>query len=98
MKQFKSETIIISKQAWFFLQNHQRLSRGGKAASESFLERAWNVVNRNDGANPATHPINENEIRIDKDNFGKLETVKSVLTEKGFGYRQDGFVVEGFNL
>ena len=54
---------------------------------------------RNLGANPATHPIEENEIRVEHGNFCMtIEEVKSALTRGKFDFRQDGFVAEGFNL
>lgn len=99
MREFKNETVIITKEAWKFLQDYDRESRGYKKVNPEWLERCWQRAFRNEGANPQIHPIAAEEIRIHKDCFSTAwDKVKSLLTEKGYGYRQDGFVLEGFNI
>lgn len=99
MKEFKHETLIISKKAWKFLQDYERESKGYKKISPEWLEKCWQRALRNEGANPQTHPISSDEIRIYKDCFSyDWNEVKNLLNEKGYGYRQDGFVIEGFYI
>ena len=101
MKKFNHETIIVEKSGWEFLWNTDRVDRGFEPLSQERLDDVWNrrCVNKNRGANPKTHPIAENEIRIDKDTFSiKWETVKSLLKDNGYKYRQDGYIVEGIYL
>lgn len=89
----KLETIIITKDAWKFLRNKSRTMKGYSILSEEALNKCLSQVKLlNDGANPETHPINDNEIRIDKECFSiELDKIKNLLNENGFGYRQDGF-------
>ena len=99
MKTFKDETIIISKEAWLFLQKYNRTSRGYPEHSAKWLERLWNDGFRNAGANPKTHPINDNEIRIYRDCFGiSWDKIKTVLIDNGFSYRDDGYIIEGISI
>lgn len=99
MREFKHETIIATKEAWKFLENYYRTSRGFKEAKDEWLEKMWAKKFRNGGANPKTHPIGENEVRIEHSDFlMKIEEIKSVLKDNGFSYRQDGFIQEGMNL
>jgi hypothetical protein len=99
MKEFKHETMVITKEAWKFLENHYRTSRGFSEAKEEWLEKQWNRAFKNGGANPATHPIAENEIRVEHGSFlMSLDDIKSTLKSNGFEYRQDGFIMEGFNI
>ena len=101
MKTFAYETIIINKSAWKFLKNYDRQRGGFKKLSDEQLNNFWNKIDifKNRGANPATHPIKANEVRIDRDTFNmKLDMVKQVLEENGFKYRQDGFVSHGMNV
>lgn len=99
MREFKHETLIIDKEGWKFLQNYYRTKRGFSEAKDEWLEKMWKRAFKNGGANPKTHPIAENEIRIEQDSFlMKIEKVKSLLKENGFNYRQDGFIQEGMNL
>jgi hypothetical protein len=99
MKEFKHETMVITKDAWKFLENNYRTSRGFSEAKDEWLEKMWNRAFRNCGANPATHPIGENEIRIEHGSFlMRIDEIKILLTDNGFGYRQDGFIQEGINL
>ena len=102
MKEFKYETIIISKEAWKFLNNFNRESKGFKALPDERLNAIWLRMRahrvHNGGANPATHPVDENEIRIDRNSFDiKWDKVKQILASKNFEYRQDGYVAVGFN-
>ena len=93
MKKFKHETIIVSKEAARFIWD---LPRKVKMTDEWF-NREWNKAFRNGGANPKTHPISENEVRISVDNICfSLDEAKRLLTENGFTYRTDGFIVDGF--
>ena len=69
MKEFKHETIIITKEAWKFLQNHYRLSRGFSKMKDEWLESMWKKAFKNGGANPKTHPVSKNEIRIEHGSF-----------------------------
>ena len=99
MKEFKHETIIVTKEAWKFLENNYRESGGFPHASEKWLEKLWKGAFRNLGANPKTHPIKKNEMRIEHGSFlMSIDKIKKLLTEKGFEYRQDGFVAEGINV
>ena len=101
MKTFNHETIIIGKTAWKFMRNMERKKNGFKLLTNEQLDKLWLKIQdfRNIGANPATHPIKKNEIRIDKDSFNmKWNDVKQVLIDNGFKYREDGFVVEGMYM
>lgn len=100
MKTFKHETLIISKEAWFFLNHYDRTSRGYRDCTNEWLERVWSSqLIRNNGANPETHPIADDEIRIDREYFHiSWDKIKTVLTDNGFTYRDDGFIVNGFNI
>lgn len=99
MRKFTSETIILTKEAWVLIKNWERVSHGYKKLSDTFIDRVWSQCFRNGGANPATHPISDNEIRVDRESFSiSLEEVKAELEKAGYGYRQDGFIVEGFNF
>lgn len=95
-RNFKHETIILTKEVWVMAKNFDRTQRGYKPLSESFVERIWNQCFRNGGANPATHPIAENEIRVDRDTFYlDLEQIKAMIYNAGFSWREDGFIQEG---
>lgn len=100
MKEFKHETIIIEKKGWQFLRQQNRINAGCTPLSQEQLEKAWDRIKyRNSGANPDTHPIAENEIRISPDSFGmRWDNVKFLLKENGFKQRQDGYEIEGFYL
>ncbi len=101
MKTFKHETIIINKETWKFMRNLERRRGGFKLLNEEQLEKLWLKLKdfRNQGANPKTHPIDKNEIRVDKDSFNmKWDYVKQIIIDNGFEYRQDGFVVEGMYM
>ena len=100
MKKFANETIIIHKNGWKFMWNTEREKHGFAALSNEQLERIWSkIVSKNRGANPATHPISNDEIRIDKDTFNmKWEDVKETLSNNGHAVRDDGFVAEGYNM
>ena len=100
MKNFTSETIIVSKEAWKYLWNVERQRDGRAPISDDRLNAIWDRISfHNGGANPATHPIGKNEHRVDRDTFAiSIPSVKSILDEKGFEYRQDGFVVEGIYM
>lgn len=98
-RNFTSETIILTKEAWIAAKNYDRTQRGYKPLSEAFIERTWNQCFRNSGANPATHPIAENEIRVDRDSFYlDLEHIKAMLVNAGLSWREDGYMVEGIYL
>lgn len=100
MRKFKNETIVITKDAYFFLRNEFRVKEGYKPLNNEQLERIWSRFrSRNIGENNKTHPIAENEIRIDKDTFGfKLELAKEMLMTNGFIFRQDDFIQEGIYI
>ena len=95
--QFKNETIIINKETWIFLRNYERTIDGYPELTERQIERVWNGMSiKNRGANPKTHPIADNEIRVDRDSFElKWDAIRSLITDNGFTYREDGFVAEG---
>ena len=96
MRKFAHETIIITKEAWKFMWNFERAADGYKPCTDAQLENIWNRCFRNKGANPATHPIADNEIRVDRDSFNmRFDGVKSTLDANGFGWRVDGFIAEG---
>ena len=99
MKEFKHETIITTREGWEHLEKCYREKVGCKMPSPEFLERSWKMAFRNLGANPATLPIAENEIRVEHGSFCMaIEEIKNFLENGGFEYRQDGFVAEGFDL
>ena len=101
MKAFAHETIIINKEAWKFMWNFERQKGGFKPLTEEQLDKLWQRIQdfRNKGANPKTHPIKSNEIRIDKDSFDfKWDNVKQIIIDNGFEYRKDGFVAEGTHI
>lgn len=99
MSNFKHETIILTKEAYRFAKDFERAEHGRKPLSETFFQHIWTQGFRNGGANPATHPIGENEIRVDRDSFGfSLARVKSALAANGFEWREDGFIQEGFYI
>ena len=101
MKEFKHETMVITKEAWKFLRNADRAKGGYSALTDEQLEKVWGkIAFRNGGAWSKTHPIAENEIRVENDTWNtfRIEEAKQKLTENGFDYRQDGFVAEGIIL
>lgn len=101
MKEFKHETMVITKEAWKFLRNADRVKGGYSTLTDEQLEKVWGkIAFRNGGAWSKTHPIAENEIRVENDSWNtmRIEDAKAILTENGFEYRQDGFVQEGINL
>ena len=84
---YKSETIM------------DRTQFGRKPCSNEFLEYQWRTCFRNGGANPKTHPIAEDEIRVCKDSFNlSLEEIKVKLEDYGFTYREDGYCEEGLYI
>lgn len=96
MREFKNETIIITKEAWCFLKNENRKKAGCAPLNEEQLEKCWGRMYRNNGANYEQYPIADNEIRIERDSFNfRLEQVIEMLTENGYTFRQDGFIAEG---
>lgn len=106
MANYTHETIIITKEAWKFLRNLNRKIGGFRPVTDEMHEREWQYVthnnNRNRGANPVSHPIADNEIRIHPGYFGSIawDDVKEMLADDGFadggfGYRQDGYVIKG---
>ena len=96
MREVKLETIIISKEAWKFIQNKNRTMQGFTALNDEQLEKSWNRIKmKNLCANSKTYPIKENEIRIDRDCVSiRFEMIKSILNNEGFSYREDGFIQE----
>lgn len=101
MRKATRESIIIQKEAWKFLWNLERQMGGFKPLTDDQLDRLWLRIEdfRNRGANPATHPLREGEIRIDRDSFGmKFDDVKSALVAEGFTYRDDGFTAEVYYM
>jgi hypothetical protein len=100
MKEYRHETIIIDRKGWEFLRNTNRTLQGFKALSQEQLDKVWNSNRyRNNGANPKTHPIAENEIRICPDSFSiKWDKVKKLLNDNGFKQRQDGYEIDGIYL
>ena len=100
MKKFSNDTIIVNKETWKFLKNYNRTSQGFSEMSDESLERFWNRLQwRNGGANSKTHPIAEDEIRIDRDTFSiRWDTIREFITDNGFAYREDGYIVVGINI
>ena len=72
MREFKHETVIITKDAWKFLQDYDRESRGYQKVNPEWLERCWQRAFRNEGANPQTHPIAAEEIAYTKIAFQRI--------------------------
>ena len=99
MREVKLETIIISKEAWKFLRNKNKTMQGFTALNDEHLEKCWNRIRlKNLGANTQTYPVEENEIRIDRDCVSiRFELVKSILNNEGFSYREDGFIQEAIH-
>ena len=58
MRNFTSETIIVSKEAWKYLRNVERQRDGRAPLNDERLNAIWDRISfHNGGANPATHPI-----------------------------------------
>ena len=97
IREFKNETIVITKEAFFFLKNENRKKSNCTLFNQEQLEQWWSRMKyRNGGASKEKHPIGENEVRISKDSFNfRLEQVKEMLMANGFTFRQDGFIEEG---
>lgn len=93
----KAKTIIVSKEAWIHVKNSEREKRGFKKLSDTFIERMWTNGFRNAGANPATHPIDENEIRLCECDYHFPYVLKE-LEDAGFTWREDGFIQEYMNI
>lgn len=100
IREFKHETIIITKEAFFFLTQENRKKAMCSPLSEEQLEKRWTRIRfRNRGASMEKHPIAENEIRISQDSFSfRFDRIKEMLTANGFIFRQDGFIEEGCYL
>lgn len=101
MKEFKHETMVITKEAWKFLRNADRVKGGYSELKDEQLEKVWGkIAFKNGGAWSKTHPIAEDEIRVENGSWStfRIEEAKTILAENGFGYRQDGFIAEGINL
>lgn len=99
MREFKHDTIIVNKETWIFIYNYERTREGFPELTERQIERIWNMAYRNGGANSKTHPIAEDEIRIDRDTFSiRWDSIREFITDNGFEYREDGCVVVGINL
>lgn len=101
MKEFKAETIVITKEAWLFLRQENRKKAGCAPLNQEQLEKAWTRVARfrNNGASYEEYPIADNEIRIMRGSFNfTLEQMKEKLKANGFTVRQDGFIAEGIDL
>ena len=82
MKEFKLETIVITKEAYLFLKQENRKKAGCDPLNQEQLERVWARVSRfrNNGASYEKHPIAENEIRIMRGSFNfTLEQMKELL-------------------
>ena len=92
MREHKLETLIVTKEAFKWLQNEDRKVGGCRLLTDEWFEKQWSKrVFRNGGANPKTHPISDDEIRIDRwSTRFSIERIKKMLTENGFEYRQDG--------
>ena len=89
----KSRTLIIEKEGYFYLRNKMRQKMGYSILSYETLNRLWGKFRfRNGGANSKTHPISDNEIRIDNSTFLlSIEGVKEALEKEGLKYREDGY-------
>ena len=95
MKEVRLETIIISKEAWKFLRQEDRKKANCRLLTDEELEKSWKRIWRNFGASNETHPIGEDEVRIERDTFNqRWDRVKEILKENGFEYRTDGFIQE----
>lgn len=96
MREVKLETIIISKEAWKYLRNKNRITKGFAALIDEQLEKAWSKIRwRNGGASNETYPIKENEVRIERDTFSiRWDSIKDTLKDNCFDYRIDGFIQE----
>ena len=97
IKEFKHETIIITKEAFFYLKAENRKKAQCSPLSEEQLEKAWERIRyKNRGASMEKHPITDNELRISPDCFNfRFDQIKEMLTANGFTFRQDGFIEEG---
>ncbi len=101
MANYTHETIIITKEAWKFLRNLDRKIGNFRPVTDEMHERTWsNLISRNYCANPASHPISDNEVRIHPNSFERIawDEMKNTLIEGGFGYRDDGFVAKGMYI
>lgn len=90
-----SETIMIGREAYFFLREEERKQRGCKPLTPESEERIWNRITKRDGLYQCTN-----------DSFGggdgtyngrwwswPVATVKKMLDEAGLEY-QEGETVE----
>lgn len=100
MASYTHETIVITKEAWKFLRNFNRKIGGFRPVTDEMHERTWSKLNRNYCANPVSHPIGDDEIRIYPGCFEKIawDEVKDMLIEGGLGYRDDGFRAKGMYI
>ena len=108
-KPFKNETLVLKKEAWIALNNYVRMKQKLPTLPREVLERRFARMSmRNLGANGATHPIADDEIRImprDYDIPGdELIFFLDVLNYPnkqlgvGYAYRNDGYIQEGIDL
>ena len=100
MKAFEHETIIVTKDGWKFLRNLNRTTQGYSELTDEQLDRIWdNTTIKNNGANPKTHPISENEIRIDDYMFSiKWDKIKEIIYKNNLEWRKDGFMLTGIDI
>ena len=99
-REYRNETLIITGDAWKFLRRYSAVSRGFKNPTDEQLDKWWDKYDfRNGGASRKTNPISDNEVRISRDSFAiKWDSIKKLLEENGFSYRDDGFCEEGCYL
>ena len=96
IREFKNETIIITKEGFFFLTQKNREKARCTPLTAEQLEARWKRIRYRNGGAGSEHPIAENEIRISKDSFNfRFEQIKEMLKADGFDFRQDGFIQEG---
>lgn len=88
---FEHDSLLINKEAHFYLRQYNRARKGYAPNSEGFLEREWKKI-------PCKEQ-NQTLERIDVDTFGiSIEGVKKLLTDAGLTYIDDGKKIIGTYL
>jgi hypothetical protein len=98
MKEYKVETIVVERDGWEFLKNKSRTDKGFSPLTKEQLDRSWERDDFKNGGGKK-YPIADNEIRISYSSFNiRWDTIKDLLTENGFKWRQDGFCFEEISI
>lgn len=98
-------TLIITKEGWKALRlftgkrNCERYGKKYKQPTDELLEREFaRMMFRNLGASN-DYPIADDEYRYSESGWGySIEYIKKFLDERGFTYREDGYIAEFINV